>query len=166
MRSFFFYLSGYVGSGRRSPLCLAVARHIATVINRRSLRYESYWFWTAGGESEHVRVHPCSKALFLMPSFHHLCVCVSVSLESQWLQETYSNQYQVHNLIEYPVCSEWSPHTCLSPHCSACLQSALSCFQLTVMTHMANYANVWHDYIVWLREVTELKARLRPLHGQ
>lgn len=38
----FFDLSGYVGSGQCSPLCLAVARHIATFINRRSLRYESY----------------------------------------------------------------------------------------------------------------------------
>ena len=81
----FFDLSGYVGSGQYSPLCLAVARHIATFINRRSLRYESYWFWTASGEGEHVRSILVQKLCFCCPClvsclFVCVCVCVCVCL--------------------------------------------------------------------------------------
>lgn len=54
---------------------------------------------------------------------------------------------------EYPVCSDWSAHPCLSQLCLQCLWSALSCFQLLVgftstLIVCVHYSNAWYDDVV------------------
>ena len=39
----------------------------------------------------------------------------------------------------YPVCSDWSAHTCLSQHCPPCLHSALSSFWLPLSFTLCEY---------------------------
>lgn len=56
-------LREYVCSEYSSVLCL----HIATFDNHH--RYETYWFWTACGKNEHVRVRSKLKALFSLSNF-------------------------------------------------------------------------------------------------